>query len=71
MFGLLLSAVIAFFHVKNWLVLAVKDEQLTIASVAQTTTEQWIASSKESMKTFAKKRHHLPETLRIMSYWMR
>ena len=55
MFGLLLSAVIAFFHVKNWLVLAVKDEQLTIASVAQTTTEQWIASSKESMKTFAKK----------------
>ena len=53
--GLILSTLIAYFHVTKWITTSVKDEQLTLASVAQATTEQWFSASKESINAFAEK----------------
>lgn len=39
----------------KWITTSVKDEQLTLASVAQATTEQWFSASKESIIAFAEK----------------
>jgi EAL domain-containing protein (putative c-di-GMP-specific phosphodiesterase class I)/GGDEF domain-containing protein len=53
--GLILSTLIAYFHVTKWITTSVKDEQLTLASVVQATTEQWFSASKESIHAFADK----------------
>ena len=53
--GLTASTIISYNHVKSWIVIAVKDEQLNVASVAQTATEQWFASAKTSMQALADK----------------
>jgi len=53
--GLILSTLISYFHVTKWVTTSIKDEQLTLASVAQATTEQWFSASKESINAFAVK----------------
>jgi len=53
--GLILSTLIAYFHVTKWITTSVKDEQLTFALIAQATTEQWLSASKESINAFAEK----------------
>jgi EAL domain-containing protein (putative c-di-GMP-specific phosphodiesterase class I)/GGDEF domain-containing protein len=51
--GLILSTIIAYFHVSKWITTSIKDEQLTLASVAQATTEQWFTASKNSVNALA------------------
>ena len=51
--GLGASTITAYLHVSSWLKTAVKDEQLTLASTAQTSLEQWISTNKQAVLTFS------------------
>jgi EAL domain-containing protein (putative c-di-GMP-specific phosphodiesterase class I) len=53
--GLILSTLIAYFHVTKWVTSSIKDEQLALASVAKVTTEQWLSASKDAINTIALK----------------
>lgn len=53
--GLVFSTLIAYFHVAKWITTSIKDEQLTLASVAHATTEQWFSASKGSVNALANK----------------